>query len=129
MDENFKLKLYDSINTIAVRWLTYQQRINAKPIGIFNFDSKNITHMWFLHMLESYRIFNDYTEYYIDCGLFEYLYIRYIKKFKGARRKRIDYVMIKVDVFIDELIESFKESVPDIKPDIIEEIYKEYWGK
>lgn len=129
MDENFKLKLYDSINTTAVRWLTYQQRINAKPIGIFNFDSKNITHMWFLHMLESYRVFNNYIEYYIDCGLLEYLYIRYIKKFKGARRKKKDYVMIKVDVFINELIECFKAGVPDIKPNIIEEIYKEYWGK
>lgn len=85
--------------------------------------------MWFLHMLESYRVFNNYTEYYVDCGLFKYLYIRYIKKFKGARRKKKDYVMIKVDVFINELVESFRESVPDIKPDIIKEIYKEYWGK
>ncbi len=129
MNENFKLKLYDSINTTAVRWLTYQQKVNAKPIGISNFDSKNIMHMWFLHMLESYRVFNNYTEYYIDCGLFEYLYIRYIKKFKGARRKKKDYVMIKVDVFINELVECFKAGVPDIKPSIIKEIYKEYWGK
>lgn len=129
MDENFKLKLYDSINTTAVRWLTYQQRVNAKPIGIFNFDSKNITHMWFLHMLESYRVFNNYTEYYIDCGLLEYLYIKYIKKFKGARRKKkTDAVMIKVDIFIQELIDSFEENLT-LRPSIIEEIYKEYWGK
>lgn len=129
MNENFKLKLYDSINTTAVRWLTYQQRVNAKSIGIFNFDSKDITHMWFLHMLESYRVFNNYTEYYVDCGLFEYLYIRYIKKFKGARRKKkTDAVMIKVDIFIQELIGSFEENLA-LSPSIIKEIYKEYWGK
>lgn len=129
MNENFKLKLYDSINTTAVRWLTYQQRVNAKPIGIFNFDSKDITHMWFLHMLESYRVFNNYTEYYVDCGLFEYLYIRYIKKFKGARRKKkTDAVMIKVDIFIQELIGSFEENLA-LSPSIIKEIYREYWGK
>lgn len=124
-----KFKLYDSINTTAVRWLTYQHKTNNKSLGILNFDNKNISHLWFLHMLESYRVFNDYDNYYIDCGFFKYLYIRYIKKFKGARRKKnVDVLMINVDVFIQELIESFEENLK-IEPSIVEKIYKEYWGK
>ena len=127
--DNYKFKLYDGVNTTAVRWLTYQHKINNKPLGIFNFDSKNISHLWFLHMLESYRVFNDYDNYYIDCDVFKYLYIRYIKKFKGARRKKnVDALMIDVDVFIQELTKSFEENLK-IEPSIVEEIYKEYWGK
>lgn len=29
-----KFKLYDSINTLAVRWLTYNKKTHKLPIGI-----------------------------------------------------------------------------------------------
>lgn len=122
-------ELYDSINTLAVKWLTYQHRSTCKALGIANYDSSNITHLWFLHILESYRIYNNYVCYFVDCGFFEYLYLRFIKRFKGARRKRKnEAIMIDVDIFVDELIENFKEHVPDITSSIIKRIYDEYWG-
>lgn len=121
MDKNFNL--YDSINTTAVRWLTHLQKLHCKTLGIEKFNRKNDTHIWFLHMLESYRVYNDYNCYYLDCNLFDYLYIRYIKKFKGARRMKKDGFMINVGVFINELTEAFNTDTF-----IIEEIYKEYWG-
>lgn len=131
MEEKIDLyNLYDGINTLAVRWLTYQQRTTCKTLGIHNFKSNNITHLWFLHMLENYRVFNDYNVYYIDCSFLKYIYIRFIKKFKGARREnKKDSFMIDVDIFINELLDAFKERIPNIKPTIIEEIYYKYWGE
>lgn len=29
-----KFQLYDSINTLAVRWLTYNKKVHNSPIGI-----------------------------------------------------------------------------------------------
>lgn len=121
MDKNFNL--YDSINTTAVRWLTYLQKLHCKTLGIEKFNRKNDTHIWFLHMLENYRVYNNYDYYYLDCNLFDYIYIRFIKHFKGARRMKKDGFMINVGVFINELTEAFNTDTF-----IIEEIYKEYWG-
>jgi len=120
MDEKFNL--YDSINTMAVRWLTHLHKTRAKTLGIQKFSHHNDTHIWFLHMLESYRVYNEYDCYYVDCNIFEYLYIRFIKGFKGARRPKKDGLMIDTRVFINELTESF-----GVDTFVIEEIYKEYY--
>ena len=120
MDEKFNL--YDSINTMAVKWLVLLNRKQAKTLGIQKFSRHNHTHIWFLHMLESYCIYNNCDYYYIDCNIFEYFYIRFFKKFKRARRVKKDSFMIDVKVFINELTESF-----NVDTFIIEEIYKEYY--
>ena len=124
MEETYKL--YDSINTMAVRWLTYNTEKGNKKIGIKNFKKNNIYHMWFLHMMENYSIFNNYCNYYIDGNIFIFLYLRFIKKIKHIHYKLFqrNIKMIDVRIFIDELCLSFNQ---DSK--IIEEIYKSYWGE
>ena len=120
-----KYLLYDSINTTAVRWLTLYQRDQCKEIGILKFNN-SVTHLWFLKMLENYRIFNNYSSYYINCNFWEYLRLRYIKKFKGLRRvkKNQNIALIDADVFIDELTTAFQVDVS-----IIGEIYEKYWSR
>lgn len=122
MDE---LNLYDSINTYAVRWLTYNAKSHGKPLGIKNFNRKNTYHMWFLHMLENYSVFNNYCDYYIDGSFVSYLYLRYIKKFKHLRYTTNSKanLMIDIDIFIKELTNAFHENA-----NIILKIYNEYWG-
>lgn len=117
--------LYDSINTYAVRWLTYNAKSHVKPLGIKNFNKKSTYHMWLLKMIESYSVFNNYCNYYIDGNFISYLYLRYIKKFKHLRytincKKNL---MIEADIFIKELTESFGEN-----PNIVLKIYNKYWG-
>lgn len=124
MEETYKL--YDSINTMAVRWLTYHSKKSNTKIGIKNFGKKNIYHMWLLHMMESYSIYNNYCNYYIDGNIFSYLYLRFIKHFKHLRydlfQKNI--LMIDVGIFVDELCSFFNENTS-----IIENIYKAYWSE
>lgn len=57
-------------------------------------------------MMESYSVFNNYEYYYLDCNIFNYLYIRYIKHFRHARHYNKIYnpLMIEVDIFISELV-------------------------
>lgn len=121
-----KLNLYDSINTQAVRWLKYNSDAHAKPLGIKNFMRHIKRHMWLLHMLSNYNVFTGYNQcYYVD-GLYqEYLYLRYIKKFKYLRykKKKDDVLMIDAPQFIEELTCSFGKPAS-----IIDDIYEEYWG-
>ena len=126
--DNEIFSLYDKINTIAVRWLTYNSKTHKQKLCI-NFK-KQVNYYWFLHMLESFRVFNNYVEYYIDCGIIRFLILKYINKFKGAKKynKKIDVLKIDVEIFINDLIEFFKfngEKVQDSK--IIEQIYDAYW--
>ena len=124
MEKNFKL--YDSINTMTVRWLIYNNRLHNKPIGIKNFSRKNPKHMWLLYMIENYSIYNNYCDYYIQGNFFSYLYLKYIKGFKHLKyyRSYIDVLLIEADIFIKEITSSF-----DQNSNIIEEIYNEFWGK
>ena len=123
MEKNFDL--YDKINTTAVQWLTYNAKAHNKPIGIKNFFKHNLYHMWLLHMMQNYSIFNGYVNYYIEGNFFTFLYLRYIRKFKNLRyRFNKDVLMIEVGLFVDELISCFD----NVNPSIIEQMYKEYWG-
>lgn len=77
-------------------------------------------------MMESYSVFNNYDYYYLDCNIFTYIYIRYIKHFRHARWRTKTYkpLMIEVDIFVSELMSWFKQD-----SSIIIELYNEYWGK
>lgn len=119
--------IYDEINTMAVKWLTYNSKVHNYKLCI---DFKNDSyHYWFLHILENFRVFNNYVTYYVDCGLIRYFIIRYIKKFKGARWHRKQKTFsIDVKNFINELINHFSIfNAIENDPKIIERIYNAYW--
>ena len=118
---------YDAINTYAVKLLVYNQQRHTRPIGINNFSSRDITHRWMLHMMESFSVYKGYATYYVNTNIFTYLYLRFIKKYKHLRlttnSKSNSKLMIDVNIFINELTETFGK-----KPDIIKDIYNLYWG-
>lgn len=118
--------LFDNINTTAVRWLTWNSIKYNQPLGIKKFSRKNKIHLWLLHIMNSFSIGAGYENFYIDCSLIDYMYIKYIKKIHHIKRvnNKIDVFLIEPELFAKEVCEQFnKESI------IVEDIYNQYWSK
>ena len=77
-------------------------------------------------MLDNFYVFNNYNPYYIECNFIRYLILRFIKKFKGARKyhRNKDVFKISVPIFISELLKSLTIKV---NPNIINSIYNAYY--
>lgn len=114
---------YDAINTLAARWLVWNSKEKKKPLGIKQFKCKKLTHMWLLNIMNSFSIVSGYVDFYLDCSFWTYLYIKYIKKFKHAKRfKGQDVFLIEPELFAAEVCGHFGE-----RPDIVKYIYEGYW--
>ena len=114
---------YDAINTLAARWLVWNAKERKQPLGIKQFKYKDYTHMWLLNIMNSFSIASGYVDFYLDCSFWTYLYIKYIKKFKHAKKIRNENVfLIEPAVFSAEVCEHFGE-----QPDIVKYIYEDYW--
>ena len=120
-----KINLYDSINTTAVRWLMNLAKTSDRPLCFFNLNSQDPSHLWLLNMADAFSVYNNYCDYYVDCGIFTYMYLRYIKKHKHLRYyMRCDICEIKTTVFIRDILYAFDIT----KRDIID-LYELFWGK
>ena len=118
--------LFDNINTTAVHWLTWNSMKYNQPLGIKKFNRKNKIHLWLLHIMNSFSIGEGYKNFYIDCSLIDYMYIKYIKKIHQIKRvnNKNDVFLIEPELFAKEVCEQFnKESI------IVEDIYNQYWSK
>ena len=131
MEQEQKYNLYDIINTTAVRWLQYNSQIKKCPLGIKNFGRINYIHMWLLHQIRFNSIYNGYEDYYIDSSWYDYLYLRFIKKWKHLKKanKKSNVCLIDIDIFCDELIAAYNNEHEDAKISncIFEYIYKDYY--
>ena len=120
------LDLYDSINTIAARWLEKKKKTRELPLGIKKFERKNKIHLWLLHIMSVFSVAAGYEDFYIDCSWFDYFYIRCIKKINHARKmkRKTNAFLIEPELFAKEVCEKFARSSEDVKY-----IYDTYWGK
>lgn len=121
-----EFNLYDSINTLGARWLTWNSKERKADLGIKGFNNHNKIHLWLLYLMKSYSIGNGYKDIYIDCPFYIYLWFKYVKKIKQLKywRTNSNVFLIDPEIFTKELCDCFKKS-----PKIVEQIYDEYWRK
>ena len=121
-----KINLYDAINTTAARWLMNLTKTSEQPLCFFDFNKDDITHHWLLNMADAFSIYNGYCDYYVECGVFTYFYLRYIKKHKHLKRyygeKNTCKIIIKL--FIKDITDAY-----DIDKNEIVKLYNLFWGK
>lgn len=119
------LDLYDSINTMAARWLMWNSKERKQPLGIKDFKRKNKIHMWLLHIMSSFSVAAGYEDFYLDCSWFDYFYIRFIKRMRHVKKMngKIDVFLIEPELFAKEVCECFER-----KADFVQYIYDMYWG-
>ena len=123
-----KINLYDAINTTAARWLMNLAKTNGRPLCFYDFNKEDPSHLWLLNMADVFSVYNGYCDYYVHCGLFTYLYLKYIKKHKHLRRHTHEYIYkVKMDVFIKDVIDAY--STYDIDKNEIVKLYNLFWGK
>ena len=119
-------EIYDSINTLAVRWLVWNANERKVALGIKDFKANNKSHMWFLNIMNNYSVASGYKDFYLDSSFRDYFFIRWIKHFSHAHMKEKDTetLFIEPDIFIREVTEHF-----NVNPEIVEDIYDAYWRK
>lgn len=123
---NDKTNLYDSIDSIAVRWLTWNADVHKSALCIQNIDIKNETHLWLLEIFRNYSIINSYCTYYIEKNFFLYLYLKYIKKHKHLSFYKFKKEILTIDfnIFTKEITEYFNVDINTLK-----EIYNLYYRR
>ena len=119
------IELYDSINTTTVRWLTWIYKEHKKPLLLCDFNYRDLTHLWLIHMLEAFSVYNGYCNYYVDCSFFRYLHLRFIKHFKHIRMKS-KYIYT-FDIVINDFIKEILDSYRQPKSTILK-MYNLFWG-
>lgn len=123
-----KISLYDAINTTAARWLMNLAKTNGRPLCFYDLNKKDPSHLWLLNMADAFSVYNGYCDYYVHCGFFTYLYLRYIKKHRHLRRHAYEYICkIKTDVFIKDVTDAYFVYGVD-KAEIVK-LYNLFWGK
>ena len=76
-------------------------------------------------MMEAFSVYNGYCIYYVDCGFFMSLYLRYYKHYKHLRNSKIIPVFnIVINDFIKELVDGF-----EVPKHTILKMYNLFWGK
>ena len=124
--EKIDYGFYDSIDNTATRWLAWNLQ-EHKKIGfdcINAFDPKSL---WLMSMARNLYIYSK-TNFYIKSSFFDYLWLRFIKKFKFLRyyhkKKHSDVFLIDAIAFIEEVANTCNAT-----PEIIEEIYDTYYRR
>ena len=116
-----KNKLYDTILTEGARWLQYNRTkgkcLCAKDAHL------DAQYKCFLEIARSYAIY--VGDFAIDCPLWKYLYLKYIKKYKFLKRPQsTDIYYINVSQFLDELADFFGRPIT-----IFTDIYNHYYRR
>lgn len=127
MKSNNCFEKYDTINTIAVRWLKWNHDVMNQLIGLKYFDCKNINHLWLLNQFKNYSIYDNYNYYYIKTNIFTYLYLKYFKKFNKLKlyiKENKNIRLIEPNIFIKEILDYVQEDIS-----IIQEIYIKYYRR
>lgn len=124
--EKIDYGFYDSIDSTAARWLSYLLQTKGK-IGFTQLGSIDEEDLWLLSIARHVHIYSD-TIIYVDCNWLDFLWLRYIKKFKF-----IKHYNSKKDkgVFLINAIEFEKEIAEACNTDIatIVKIYDAYYRR
>ena len=116
-----KYKLYDSINTTAMRWLAHLAKEHV--VAIVYDNSSNEEFQWVLILSQYLSKLYD-CEFYFISSLKDFIYFKFIKKFYFLKRasKRNTYFEIKPHTFVKEIQDYF-----NINYNIIDQIYNNYY--
>ena len=117
---------YDSIDNTATRWLAWNVQ-EHKKIGFTCITGGRADDLWVLCMARNLYAYGEVL-FYIDTSFINYLWLRYIKKFKFLRyyrkRKHKDVFLIDAIDFVEEVITACKAT-----PDVISKIYDIYYRR
>ena len=124
--EKIDYGFYDSIDNTATRWLAWNLK-EHKKIGFKCIDGSRLQELWLLCMARNLNIYSEEV-IYIKTSLFNYLWLRFFKKFKFLRkyrkRKHQDVFLIDGITFIEEVAEACNATV-----DVIANIYVIYYKR
>lgn len=124
--EKIDYGFYDSIDNTATRWLAWNQEKNGK-IGFACISANDEKHLWLLCMARNLYTYNE-KPIYIDTSVIEYLWLRFVKKFRFLRRYRArknkEIYSIDAIVFIEEVCKAC-----NIVPEMIAQIYEIYYKR
>ena len=124
--EKIDYGFYDSIDNTATRWLAWNLN-EHKKIGFTCLSAFDPKDLWILCIARNLYVYSE-TNFYIKASFFDYLWLRFIKKFKFLRfyrsRKHQDVFLIDTIDFVDEVTKALNTT-----PDTIEEIYDTYYRR
>ena len=124
--EKIDYGFYDSIDNTATRWLAWNLN-EHKKIGFTYIDGSRPQELWLLCMARNLNIYSEKVVY-IKTSLFNYLWLRFFKKFKFLRKyrkhKHQDVFLIDGIAFIEEVAEACNATV-----DVIADIYEIYYKR
>ena len=124
--EKIDYGFYDSIDNTATRWLAWNLQ-EHKKIGFTCINASNVKDLWLMHMAQNLYVYSE-TLMYIKTPFFDYLWLRFIKKFKFLRyyrkRKHEDVFLIDAVAFTEEVTKACNTTT-----DVIEKIYDTYYRR
>ena len=124
--EKIDYGFYDSIDNTATRWLAWNLN-EHKKIGFCCTFGGNQQELWLLCMARNLNIYSEEV-IYIQTSIFNYLWLKYIKKFKFLRkynaRKHQDVFLIDGIAFIEQVAEACGATI-----DTIADIYETYYRR
>lgn len=125
MSMKTQFTLYDSINTMAVRWLLANAKERKTLLGIKDFKKENKTHLWLLELMDCYSVSMKYVDIYLQCSLIDFLWMKYVMKVRHIKRWHNNHnvFLIEPEVFAKEITNQYNQEAS-----IVEDIYDEYWG-
>ena len=124
--EKIDYGFYDSIDNTATRWLAWNLQ-EHKEIGFTCVSASDPKDLWVLCMARNLYTYSEKVMY-INTSFIDYLWLRYIKKFKFLRfyrkRKHQNVFLIDIITFMEEIVTAFNTTT-----DTIEKIYDTYYRR
>ena len=124
--EKIDYGFYDSIDNTAARWLAWNLE-GKDSIGFTCINGVDESNLWLLSIARHLYTYSE-KPIYLDCNWIDYLWIKYILRFKFVKhynkRKNNNVFLIDAIEFIKEIADNFK-----INEKTLEEIYDVYYRR
>lgn len=123
---NINYNLYDSVDNTAAYWLAWNLQQKGK-IGFTSINGFDDEDLWLMSIAKHIYIYSE-KPFYVDCSFLDYLWLKYIKKFKFIKyywQKKNE------DVFLIDAIDFIKEItiVCNVNVETIVKIYNTYYRR
>ena len=128
-----RLGFYDGVIRIVMTCLSYNND-EHDTICLDEVNLKDKNHMCILAIADVWSRAYERTPY-INCNFLQYLYLKYIKKFKGLKRiKSISYFepfSIKVPILIEDIYKYFSSDLFnfEVNKNLFSDIYNTYYDR
>lgn len=123
---NINYNLYDSVDNTAAYWLAWNLQQKGK-IGFTSINGFDDEDLWLMNIAKHIYIYSE-KPFYVDCSFLDYLWLKYIKKFKFIKyywQKKNE------DVFLIDAIDFIKEITIacNVNVETIVKIYNTYYRR